>query len=270
MEDPQKQEGEPSSIHGTTRRMRYFRLLVLAAIPACVGLDFDEGGGSLGLDPNSLNILFIGNSLTFTNDLPNMVGALIDSAGHGPVDVRWETNANFGLEDHWFGGEVRPLILAGGWDFVIMQQGPSATEGRPSLLEYAKRFGEIIREGGAEPALYMVWPADDRPFDWDGVRDSYSMAADSALGLFLPAGEGWRVAWESDSTLPFYSADGFHPTVLGTYLAALVIFEQLTGETPVGLPNEFRLASGPLVIITPARAVVLQNAAHEVNRRESQ
>ena len=93
---------------------------------------------------------------------------------------------------------------AGGWDFVIMQQGPSATEGRPSLLEYSKRFGEMIRESGAEPALYMVWPAEDRPFDWDGVRDSYAMAADSAMGLFMPAGEGWRVAWESDSTLPFY------------------------------------------------------------------
>ena len=249
--------------------MRHLRVLLLALVPACVNLDFDEAGEDLGLDPNSLNILFIGNSLTYTNDLPNMVGALLDSADYGPVDIRWETNANSGLEDHWFGGEVRPMIAGGGWDFVIMQQGPSATTGRPSLLEYSKRFGEIIRESGAEPALYMVWPADDRQFDWDGVRDSYAWAADSAMGLFMPAGEGWRVAWEADSTLPFYSADGFHPTVLGTYLAALVIFERLTGDTPVGLPDQFRLASGPLVIITPARAVVLQNAAHEVNRRES-
>jgi hypothetical protein len=249
--------------------MRYLRLLLIVVIPGCLNLDFEEEQTDLGLDPASLNILFIGNSLTFTNDLPNMLGALIDSADQGPVDVRWKTEPNLGLQDHWVRGEVLPMIEGGGWDFVIMQQGPSATEGRPSLLEYSKRFGDAIRASGAEPALYMVWPADDRAFDWDGVRESYAMAADSAMGLFLPAGEGWRVAWEADSTLPFYSTDGFHPTVLGTYMAALVIFERLTGETPIGLPDRFQMKSGPTVSITPARAVILQNAAREVNERES-
>ncbi len=248
--------------------MRYLRIMLLVVIPGCLNLDVEEAQVGQGLDPDNLNILFIGNSLTYTNDLPNMLGALIDSAAQGPVDVRWKTEPNLGLQDHWFGDEVRPMIEGGGWDFVIMQQGPSATEGRPSLLEYSKRFGEIIRESGAKPALYMVWPADDRSFDWDAVRASYAMAADSAGGVFLPAGEGWRVAWEADSTLPFYSADGFHPTVLGTYMAALVIFEQLTGETPVGLPDKFRMKSGPTVSITPERAVILQIAAHEVNERE--
>ena len=54
-----------------------------------------------------------------------------------------------------------------------MQQGPSATEGRPSLLEYAEFFADEIRAVGAEPALYMVWPSQARSFDFEGVSDSY-------------------------------------------------------------------------------------------------
>lgn len=246
-------------------------ILAVATVSACLSLEFEEPAAGQAPNPDNLNILFIGNSLTTTNLLPSMVEALIDSAGLGPIEVRTTAASNYGLGDHWFDGDATDEIELGGWDYVVIQQGPSATEGRPSLLEYSGRFGEVIRTSGAVPALYMVWPSSARAMDWDGVKESYQMAATEAQGIFLPAGEAWRVAWESDSTLQFYGTDGFHPTILGTYLAALVIVEQLSGASPIGLPARFHLGSdGPVVAITPEKADSLQVFAQEANARERQ
>jgi hypothetical protein len=52
------------------------------------------------------------------------------------------------------------------------------------------------------------------------VKLSYETAAKEIGGLFLPAGEAWRVAWKRDPDLHFYGPDGFHPSPLGSLLAA--------------------------------------------------
>jgi hypothetical protein len=39
-----------------------------------------------------------------------------------------------------------------------MQQGPSATEGRPSLIEYSVRLADPIRAAGATPGQRTIRP----------------------------------------------------------------------------------------------------------------
>ena len=217
-------------------------------------------------DPAALNVLFIGNSLTATNDLPGMVLAMIESVDAGPAEFVDLSVPGFGLEDHWVANNVRETIAKGGWDLVVLQQGPSATEGRPSLLEYSQRFADEARLVDSFVGLYMVWPSVARAFDFDGVSDSYRTAAEQVGGLLFPAGEAWRMAWASDPSLPLYSADEFHPSEMGTYVAALVMFEQLTGLSPIGLPHALRTRSGVGVSIDANVAAVLQAAAAEANR----
>lgn len=190
--------------------------------------------------PEALSILFVGNSLTYTNDLPAMVAALLEDGGQGPVDIRASAYPNYGLQDHWFTPVTRDAIAAGGWDYVAIQQGPSATEGRPSLLEYSELFAGEARAVGAEIALYMVWPSSARSFDFDGVSDSYATAAANVGGVLFPAGEAWRAAWSEDSALPLYGGDGFHPSVLGSYLAALTIYQRITGAQVRDVPAHVR------------------------------
>ena len=179
-----------------------------------------------------LRILFIGNSLTATNDLPGMVEAMARAAG---VEVRTAAvvKPNFSLEDHWNDGEARRAIAAGGWSYVVLQQGPSALpESRVLLDEYARRFDREVRRGRARPALLMIWPSRDRPGDFDGVSRSYAGAAALVGGALFPAGDAWRAAWRRDPALALYGPDGFHPSRLGSSLAALVIVERLTGRLP--------------------------------------
>ena len=161
----------------------------------------------------------------------------------------------------------RKAIAAGEWDFVVLQQGPSASkEGRALLLEYSRRFAEEIRRAGARPALYAVWPPASRLQDFKGVSESYRHAAEAVDGLLFPVGDAWLGAWTVNPEIGLYSADGFHPSAAGTYLAGLVIYQRLYNEPPMGLPSKLRLSSGGRIEIPADQALFLQHAAEEGNK----
>lgn len=213
-------------------------------------------------------VLFIGNSLTYVNDLPGMVGALVDSSGAGPIEIHSVTAANFSLGDHLHEGTAVAQIRRQRPEVVVLQQGPSGLDAsRADLIAATERFDVEIRNVGGKAALYGVWPERARRGAFEQVGESYRLAAERVGGMYLPAGEGWRAAWRRDSTLALYDHDDFHPSVLGTYAAALVIYARLTGRSPLGLPARLRTASGVLVDIPPAVARLLQEAAAEVHTR---
>jgi hypothetical protein len=218
---------------------------------------------------DSLRVLFIGNSLTAWNDLPGIVEALAKAGGQPPLLWKGVLLSGTSLEDQWRDGRARRAIESGPWDYVVLQQGPSAlNEGRTSLLDYTGRFAKAIRATGARPAIYMVWPSSSRSSDFDDVSQSYRMAARQVDGLLFPVGEAWRAAWKRDAKLALYSKDGLHPTPAGSYLAALVMYERLYGASPVGLPAKLSLSDGADPIDLPdAQAKLMQEAAVEANKK---
>jgi len=209
-----------------------------------------------------LHVLFIGNSLTYTNDLPAMFRSLAEAAGESRPFVRAVTAPGFSLEDQWNQGEAQRAIAVGSWDYVVLQQGPSASaDGISVLRAYAERFAGQMRAVRARPVLYMVWPPTSRPQDFDGVAQSYADAAKDVGGLLCPAGDAWREAWKRDRKLAFYSADGLHPTPAGTYVAAVTFFGLLYHRSPVGLPSKVAVAGGASLSLEPASARVMQEGA---------
>jgi len=214
-----------------------------------------------------LRVLFVGNSLTYANNLPEIIAQLAKSRKQ---KFAYKTIAypNFSLEDHWNKGEVQKALAKEKWDFVVMQQGPSAgAEGREVLIEYTKKLAPEIVKAGAKPALYMVWSSEDRIKDFLGVAISYQTAAKAVDGLFFPAGEAWSQAWKRDPKLELYSADRFHPSFAGSYLAALVIYQQLCNQSPIGLPHQFRLSFEVAFDLPEKHARILQEAAAETNKK---
>ena len=211
------------------------------------------------LQPAPVRVLFIGNSLTYSNDLPGMVAAIGRGEGRA-IAVEVIARPDFSLEDHWQQGDARRAIARGGWTVVVLQQGPSALpESRRLLVDYAGRFAREIAQSGARTALYMVWPSIGRRGDFPAVSASYAAAADTLNGVLMRAGDAWREAFRLDPTLQLYGPDGFHPSRLGTQLAALVVYEQLTG-----FPAS---AGAELPGATPRQAEVLRQAAAAVAAR---
>ncbi len=246
--------------HSGTRWAFMLSIAGFSSVPGCGGDD------SLGpREPGEIRVLFVGNSLTSTNNLPGVVKALAESDGTHRLTVRGVTNPDWGLEDHWKEGDVQRLIQSGEWDVVVLQQGPSATEGRPSLIEFSRQFADLGQATGTRVALYMVWPAASRSFDFDDVSLSHRLAAEGAGGMLLPVGEAWRAAWRVDPSISLYGPDGFHPSPIGTYLAALVMVQQLTGLSPAGLPGTVT-AGSTTIRIDGAQVSLLQAAAAEAVR----
>jgi len=232
-------------------------ILLLAAAASCGSTSPDRGP-----DPD-LRILFIGNSLTYVNDLPGMVRQLGGSNSARPVTVASVAFGNYSLEDHWNRGDALTAIRQGGWDLVVLQQGPSALpESRVNLVEWTGRFAGEIRKVGARPAVYMVWPGLGRQEAWDSVTESYAAAAAAARALLLPAGEALRSAYTTDAGLPLFDADGFHPLPLGSFGVALVIYAAAADVSPAGLASAAGVTSYP-----PSQVSVLEFAAADAIAR---
>ena len=206
-----------------------------------------QQGPRLAGSARPTRVLFIGNSFTYANELPAIVAALAE-AGGAPAVCRAVAAGGFSLEDHWNRGEARKALEQEKWDFVVLQQGPSASpEGRALLLRSARRFDPLIRRAGAKPALYMVWPSSARRQDFSGVSDSYRLAARDIGAALLPAGVAWQIAERKAPKLKLYSDDGLHPTAAGSYLAGVVIYAGLFERSPIGLPARLTLRSGATV-----------------------
>lgn len=231
-----------------------------------------SSNGPTGLIPDpdgALRVLFIGNSLTSSNELPAMVAALADSAGGRKIKVGEVVVGGVSLEDHWRIGVALDSIDTRRWDVVVLQQGPSSLDAsRANLIEWAGHFSARIRAAGGEPALYQVWPEDSRRHVFPQVLDSYRLAAESVNGELLPAGAAWIAAWQRNPMLPLYGDDGFHPSPMGTYLAAIAIYAELLEASPVGLPGRLSIGGSPTPVIDLAGpdAATLQAAADEVTR----
>ena len=202
-----------------------------------------------------LRVLFVGNSLTATNDLPAVVAGLTRATGRS-LEYRTIAFGGFALEDHWAQGDARAALASRNWDVVVMQQGPSALpESQVNLREWASRFADEARAAGTRPALLTVWPESYRRGALRDVIASYRRAASAARADLFPAGLAWQIAWECRPALRLYGPDGFHPSALGTYAAALVLFGRLFKAPLVGIRA-----------LMPARvrtrtAVLLQKAA---------
>lgn len=239
--------------------MRHSWLSITLLLAACAG------GGHPG-EPSpagSYRVLFIGNSLTASNDLPGTVAQLAATVDDTIV-VQSVTRPNFAVIDHVNGmSNAVDAIRRGSWDYVVLQQGPTSQQlGRDTLILATKLLQPDIRAAGARTAELMVWPAAQNVAVFDGVLQSCLEAARAVDGVCLPAGQAWREAWAVDPSLAFYGPDGFHPAALGTYLAALVVYEGITGHDARSLPQEAVVAGQPLEL-PGSTVVLLQRIAHE-------
>jgi hypothetical protein len=200
-----------------------------ASSPARPSVARDEG----------LRLLFVGNSLTYTHNVPDLVKRLAKAAGKPAPTVEMRASPNVGLEDHWREGWVAKALQKRRYDVLIMQQGPStlATSGA-DLGRWAATFAAEAVKHGTRPALYGVWaPASG---GMEASIANYRRAAEAAGAALYPAAAAWQAAWARRPSLPLYGPDGFHPSEHGAMLAAMVITGMVFDIDPAGMPNLFK------------------------------
>jgi hypothetical protein len=241
---------------------RWSFAFLVPVIAAC--LNVEEPGDLPQLAAGGHHVLFIGNSLTYTNDLPGTVSALASSV-NDTIRTLSIALPNFAVIDHAHGlSNALDAIKSQPWEYVILQQGPTTTAlNRDTLIIATKTLDPFVKNAGGRTAQMMAWPDAASPQLFSLVRASSQAAANSVeRGVFIPAGEAWRAALEQDATLPLYGPDGYHPAPLGTYLAALVIYEKVTGHDARLLPAIAEVG-GVRLSTSEGRVRFLQAVAHE-------
>jgi hypothetical protein len=214
-------------------------------------------------DPVARSVLFVGNSLTYTNDLPGMV-ARVALAADDSVSVGMAAGPNLAVIDHTNGAtDAVARIDGGNWGFVLLQQGPTpAGICRDTLVIATLRFAPHVRGAGGRVVLFLPWTARGSTGTLAAAAaESATLAARAAGGVTVPVGLAWQLALESDPALPLYGPDGYHPAPAGTLLAALTIYDRVFGRDVREIPAA-ALAALSAPPLGTARLQVLAAAAH--------
>lgn len=184
-------------------------------------------------------ILFLGHSLTYYNEMPIMVAKMADSAD-SPIryDITMNAFPNASLKDHWNNHKTRELLSRDGWDRVIVQ--PERSYRRQDSDSSLHLHGSKLLVGTAEqpPAIIISWQPSEswyRNLNYSKPRsDDFNILQESLRDLATATGADvidiasvWdRVRAEE---LPFsLYKDENHPSLEGSYLAALVVYAALS------------------------------------------
>lgn len=179
----------------------------------------------------TIRILFVGNSLTYTNNLPKLVA---HETQNKQVSVK--TNmlalANYALEDHWNDGKLQQLIQSEDYDYVVVQQGPSSqADGREMLLNYGTKISALCERHKCRLVFFMVWPAIGTFQNFDGVIQNYADAAKETNSILCPVGKAWKEYIDKTNDYSYYGPDGFHPSLKGSMEAARIISSVILAES---------------------------------------
>ena len=149
--------------------------LVIAASVVAAGCSAGHdacGGGSA-----CTRVLFIGNSYTYTNDLPGTFVQLAQAGGH-PVSTDSVAEGGATLADANTSDATASKLAATTWGFVVLQEQseiPSMAGSRDQVMYPAARsLVARIKAVGATPVFFMTW-AHEAGWPENGLPDYLSM-----------------------------------------------------------------------------------------------
>ena len=206
---------------------------------------------------NSLSVLFLGNSYTSVNNLPQLVSSMATSAGKTLIT---DSNLPGGqtLSGHLFNAASMSKIRQGGWDYVILQEQSQL----PTIefYRYNDMYPAIIGlkdsieawNPCAKIITYMTWGRRfggqqcDPPGDFcSPVFVNFNHMQDSLTSAYLDISNGLNmqcapvgIAWKNvlnDTNLVLHSSDNSHPALSGSYLAACVLHSSIWKKPVSGL-----------------------------------
>lgn len=197
------------------------------------------------------HVLFIGNSYTSVNNLPQMVADIAECRGDHLTFAR-NTPGGCTLMQHCSNNSMT-LIQQGGWDAVVLQeqsQLPSFPQSdvENQVFPYAEQLVDSIYQNNpcAEPIFYMTWGRRDgdqhnaRNYPvlatYEGMDsmlcERYTYMAHTYDASLCPVGRVWHFLRKNNPEIELYASDGSHPSKAGTYAAACAFYVILFQDNP--------------------------------------
>ncbi len=202
----------------------------------------------------SLKVLFIGNSATYVNDIPQTLSRLARKAGYN-IEANVITKGGATLADHADSstdhGRAVLREIAKGYDIVFLQENSnciSSDANKAATLKAAQALDKAIRESGAKTYFYVRPPAGK---DLSGY-DSYTQCIEydklfndvasklNAENVYVNRAFAYAI---KNLSINLWGSDNAHTSEEGAYLAVCVFFSTLFNTSSKvldanGLPTE--------------------------------
>lgn len=225
-----------------------------------------------GLQPDALldsgppdpaqRVLFLGNSYTASNNLPRLVQRVLMSV-EVSIEVQAITPGGRRLTQHATdlqtpGSPVADAFEAGPWHHIVLQEQsqipgfPGGSQDLVESLQAAAVLGAAAEGLGAGVVFYQTWGRRDGDDGNPGLYPDFSTMQDRLTAGYLalaaqaegagasveiaPVGEAFRLVLAEEGVEAFealYVNDGSHPSLQGSWLAALVLAARLADIDPM-------------------------------------
>jgi len=208
----------------------------------------------LSFGQSKKEVLFIGNSYTYYNDLPDLVKEIALSFGDTLVHES-STPGGSNFNAHSTNSQSLSKINQQQWDYVVLQaqsQEPSFSHSQVASDTYP--YAEILvdsilaNSSCTEPLFFMTWgrkygdqsncqfypPVCTYAGMQKRLRESYLDMSFLHNASCSPVGLAWKKSIAIDSTIDLYSTDNSHPSIYGSYLAACTFYASIFKKSAVG------------------------------------
>ncbi len=208
-------------------------------------------------------VLFVGNSYTAGNNLPELVKQIALSV-NDQLEYDKHTPGGATLMDHANNNTLAQKINSKKWDFVTVQA-QSQEVWLPdwyvntNVFPYAKELSNKIRKSNSKgiPLFFMTWGRKNgdqancggnpnctyEAMD-DRLKLNYLKMAGDNKAQVAPVGAVWRHIRENNPSINLYKNDGSHPSKAGSYAAACTFYTLIFEKDPAltsfdySIPND--------------------------------
>lgn len=233
------------------------------------------------IEPNyaqdSLHVLFLGNSYTYYNSMPAMVGSMATSTGD-VFSYSANTPGGYTFQQHSADATSLNLIAQGNWDYVVLQeqsQLPSFPDNQveQDVFPFARKLDSLITAANhcTETVFYNTWGRKNGdaancqffpPLCTYQGMDSllqlrYNMMADSNDAIVSPVAQLWRYLRTNNPAIELYNPDESHPSEAGSYAAACAFYTVMYRKDPTAITYNANLSANDAAAIRTAAKLIV-------------
>lgn len=232
---------------------------------------------------NTKRVLFLGNSYTYVNNLPQMLSDMAASTGKTLI-FDSNTPGGYYLGQHLTNPQSLAKIKAGNWDNVVLQDQSMALaypDRYRNFMAIGTDLDSIIKANNlcSQTMFYSTWgrkngdtylctPPQCAQDTWinrtyyqmdSDIEANYKIIADSLKSSMTPVGAVWRHIRQQHPTIELFQEDESHPSLAGSYAAACSFYATIFRSDPTQITFNSGLSATDAANIRQAAKQIVYN-----------
>lgn len=233
----------------------------------------------------SRKALFLGNSYTGVNNLPQLIRDVALSAGDTLIFDNYNPGG-YQLSDHAVDPVATGKLTSGGWDYVVLQeqsQRPITNTSKFRNAGFALDSYTTQYSFCGVTMLYMTWgrkngdPTNCLSFPvmctYEGMdstlRNNYLELASDMRAEVSPVSVVWNYLRNNQPGIELYQPDESHPSAAGSYAAACCFYAAIFKKDPTLITYNFGLAVADAAFIKIAAKKMVFDQLHLWDLKQS-